>query len=104
MTLIPGSTAILLSVLLIFFTAGCSFLPFRVEGEGPLLSASGPQRKTVAAKEPPSRLVAVDGTVCTVSGDKFESVKVDEKVWCGWEHRGTQSIPEIPALEMPPAR
>ncbi len=99
LTPLPGLPSIFLGALLFLFIAGCSFLPFRVEGERPFLSESGPQRKTVAVKEPPNRLVAVDGTVCIVSGDKFESVKVDEKVWCGWETRGSASTPETPALE-----
>jgi hypothetical protein len=65
----------------------CSWLPFRVEGERPLLGAKGPQRKTVAAKEPPGTLVAVDGTICIVPSNRFESVKVNDKVWCAWRPR-----------------
>jgi len=67
---------------------GCGWLPFRIEGERPFLGDQGPQRKTVAAKEGPDRLVAVDGTVCIVPAGKFESVEVDDRVWCGWKPRG----------------
>jgi hypothetical protein len=48
----------------------------------------GPQRKTVTGKEGPDRLIAVDGTLCIVSASKFESVEVNEKVWCAWRPRG----------------
>jgi hypothetical protein len=65
----------------------CSLLPFRVEGERPLLADKGPQRKTVAAKEAPGTLVAVDGTICIVPAAKFESTQVDDKVWCAWRPR-----------------
>lgn len=65
----------------------CSWLPFRVEGERPFLGTEGPQRKTVAGKEPPGTLVAVDATICIVPSKRFESVKVDDKVWCAWRPR-----------------
>ncbi|MGD2121640.1 MAG: hypothetical protein PVJ76_07840 [Gemmatimonadota bacterium] len=78
--------AILAGGLLVSLPA-CSLLPFRVEGERPLLGDVGPQRKTVVAKEPPCRLVAVDGTICDVPAAKFESVKVDDRVWCAWRER-----------------
>jgi hypothetical protein len=30
-------------------------------------------------------LIAVDGTVCMVPAAKYESVKVDDRVWCAWK-------------------
>jgi len=74
-------------VLILPMLGGCGILPFRVEGESPFAAGDGPQRKNVAAKEAPSRLTAVDGTVCLVPGDKFDSVKIDDKVWCDWKKR-----------------
>lgn len=76
------------TLLLPLLLCACSSLPFRVEGERPLGTDRGPQRKTVSAKEPPSRLVAVDGTVCLVSASRYDSVKVEERVWCDWRPRG----------------
>ena len=77
-----------LALSLFLSLVGCGWLPFRVEGERPLLLEKGPQRKTVVAKEVPNRLIAVDGTVCIVPAAKYESVKVDDKVWCAWKPRG----------------
>ena len=79
-----GGVLCFLAVVFLAPVAGCGSLPFRIEGERPLLGSEGPQRKTVAAKEAPGRLVAVDGTICMVPAAKFESVEVDDKVWCAW--------------------
>ena len=70
--------------LLLSSLVGCGSLPFRVEGERPLWGTIGPQRKTVAAKEPPGRLIAVDGTFCIVPAPRFESAEVGDRVWCTW--------------------
>ena len=67
---------------------GCGWLPFRLEGERPLMGERGPQRKTVTGKEGPARLIAVDGTICIVSASKFGSVKLNDRVWCDWRPRG----------------
>jgi hypothetical protein len=80
-------SAILAGALVALLQA-CSLLPFRVEGERPFLGVEGPQRKTVSGKEPPNRLVAVDGTICIVSKERYESVKPEDKVWCAWRARG----------------
>ena len=40
--------------------------------------------KTVEGKEPPARLLARDGTSCTVSKKKFESTVLGASVWCAW--------------------
>jgi hypothetical protein len=76
-----------LAVAILLSLASCSWLPIPVEGERPLLGSKGPQRKTVAAKEAPTTLVAVDGTVCIVPAAKFESTEVDDRVWCAWTAR-----------------
>ncbi len=75
---------------MVFFLSlsGCIPLPAWIQGERPLGGDKGPQRKTVVAKEAPSLLVAIDGTICLVPGAKYESVKVDDKVWCDWRPRG----------------
>ena len=77
-----------LALALLTSLLGCGWLPFRVEGERPLMGERGPQRKTVTAKEAPDRLIAVDGTLCIVSASKFESVEVNDKVWCAGRPRG----------------
>lgn len=51
--------------------------------EGPL----GPGVKTVASKEAPSTLVAVDGTVCNVMPRRFEATKVGDPASCDWRSR-----------------
>ena len=73
-----------LAVALLLPLGGCALFPFQVEGERPLLGAKGPQRKTVVAKEAPGRLIAADGTYCIVPASRFESVNVEDKVWCAW--------------------
>jgi hypothetical protein len=40
--------------------------------------------KPVSGKEPPHRLLARDGTSCTVSPDKYEKVIIGRSVWCVW--------------------
>ena len=79
-------TAALVAALV--FITGCANLPFRTQGEHPFGSDRGPQRKTVVSKEPPSRLVAIDGTVCLVSASKYDSVDPEDRVWCDWRPRG----------------
>lgn len=77
-----------LALALLTSLPGCGWLPFRIEGERPLMGERGPQRKTVTGKEAPDRLVAVDGTLCMVSASKSESVEMNDKVWCAWRPRG----------------
>ena len=45
-------------------------------------TAFGP--KPVVGKQPPSLLIARDGTQCTVSEDKFERTIIGTSVWCVW--------------------
>ncbi|MCA1791143.1 MAG: hypothetical protein LC667_15190 [Thioalkalivibrio sp.] len=49
----------------------------------------GPGNKTVSAKEEPVTLIAADGTVCVVTGDKFNRVKTGDRVWCNWRPYGS---------------
>lgn len=44
----------------------------------------GIARKIVTGKEEPNRLIARDGTVCTVSRKKFESAILGKSTRCGW--------------------
>ena len=70
------------------FVTGCVNLPFRTEGDAPFGPDRGLERKTVESKEPPSRLVAVDGTVCIVSGSRYAGVEPGDRVLCDWRPRG----------------
>ena len=79
-------TAALVAALV--FMTGCVNLPFRTEGDAPFGPDRGLERKTVESKEPPSRLVAVDGTVCIVSGSRYGSVEPGDRVLCDWRPRG----------------
>ena len=49
-------------------------------------STFGP--KPVVGKQPPSLLLARDGTQCTVSEDKFERTIIGTSVWCVWTEAG----------------
>jgi hypothetical protein len=44
----------------------------------------GYARKKVEGKQPPRRLVAKDGTSCTVSEKKYNSTAPGDEVWCTW--------------------
>ena len=44
----------------------------------------GYARKKVEGKQPPQRLVAKDGTSCTVSEEKYNSTVLGDDVWCTW--------------------
>jgi hypothetical protein len=41
-------------------------------------------RKQVSGKAEPATLVAVDGSVCSVTAKRFKETMTGEKVWCGW--------------------
>ena len=40
--------------------------------------------KRVAGKEPPTSLIAEDGTKCVVTEDRYRETKVGEEAWCVW--------------------
>lgn len=44
--------------------------------------ALGP--KPVRGKEPPTRLLARDGSSCIVSRQKFEQTTIGTSIWCVW--------------------
>jgi hypothetical protein len=46
--------------------------------------AAAVARREVVAKEPPSALLAQDGTRCTVDPEKYERTKVGDRVLCVW--------------------
>ena len=46
--------------------------------------------KPVASKEPPTSLIAVDGTRCLVTEEKYRNTAVGERVWCYWTQDGSQ--------------
>jgi hypothetical protein len=45
-------------------------------------SGFGP--KSVQGKTPPTRLIARDGTSCTVSEEKYDATALGNSVWCAW--------------------
>ena len=79
---------------LLLLQAGCRWTPgqsLRPPGQirPPGEASSTPQstnlgRKTVSSKEAPTRLIAVDGTSCTVSEKQFQEVVVGTDVTCLW--------------------
>jgi hypothetical protein len=44
-------------------------------------------QKTVTSKEPPTTLVAFDGSTCLVTEKRFREFVVGEKAWCVWVFR-----------------
>jgi len=46
--------------------------------------------KPVASKEAPTSLIAVDGTRCLVTEEKYRNTAVGERVWCYWTQDGSQ--------------
>lgn len=40
--------------------------------------------KRVEAKDPPATLIAIDGSVCTVTSDRFERTQRGDRVACLW--------------------
>jgi hypothetical protein len=78
---------VLAGTLAVTSMGACAQLPFRTEGERLPGVPRGPQRKTVSTKEPPSRLVAIDGTVCLVSASRYAEVDPGDRVWCDWQPR-----------------
>ena len=41
-------------------------------------------KKRVASKQPPSTLIAQDGTRCTTTEDRYRMVEVGDEEWCAW--------------------
>lgn len=40
--------------------------------------------KAVYGKKPPNRLLARDGTSCTVAAQKYEDARIGQSIWCVW--------------------
>lgn len=55
--------------------------------------AAGIGWKVVMDKRPPAYLVAVDGTECTVSAERFQQVNPGDRVLCAWRREGMSLRP-----------
>lgn len=44
-------------------------------------------QKTVTSKEPPTMLVAFDGSTCLVTDKRYRETVIGEKAWCVWVFR-----------------
>jgi hypothetical protein len=55
--------------------------------------AAGVGWKVVMDKRPPAYLVAVDGTECTVSAERFRQVDPGDRVLCAWRREGASTLP-----------
>ena len=40
--------------------------------------------KRVAGKEPPTTLIAEDGTKCVVTENRYRETNVGDEAWCVW--------------------
>ncbi|MCC6929647.1 MAG: hypothetical protein IT359_11710 [Gemmatimonadaceae bacterium] len=67
---------------------GCMMLPGRAGRGG---AVTGLAEKPVASKEAPTSLIAVDGTRCLVTEEKYRNTAVGDRVWCYWTQDGSQS-------------
>ncbi len=89
--------ALVMGVLLA--STGC-YIDFKRPGGPKVVAGSAPMRgyrpagnkslvdglggKVVEDKKPPTRLIARDGTSCTVSKKKYDSTVLGASVWCTW--------------------
>jgi hypothetical protein len=55
--------------------------------------AAGIGWKVVMETRPPAYLVAVDGTECTVSAERFKQVNAGDRVLCAWRREGMSPRP-----------
>lgn len=65
----------------VLLCVGCAVLPGRRGGGGQTV---GLTEKPVVAKEPPTSLIAADGTRCLVSEQKYRDTALGSPVWCFW--------------------
>jgi hypothetical protein len=83
-----------LVVALVLCAQGCYF-HFKRGGIPPVLpkdyatpsdraSRPGFGPKLVSGKEPPTRLLARDGTSCVVTQKKYDSAVLGQSIWCSW--------------------
>jgi hypothetical protein len=63
--------------------AGCISVPFAKNGNENV-KASGLGWKLVESKREPAYLIAVDGTECTVSKERFAKAKRGDNALCLW--------------------
>jgi hypothetical protein len=42
--------------------------------------------KRVAGKEPPTTLIAEDGTKCVVTEGRYREIKIGDEAWCTWQY------------------
>lgn len=69
---------------LLLLAAGCAPLM----GRGGRGGGAGLADKPVASREAPSALIAVDGTRCLVTDEKFQNTVPGDRVWCFWTRDG----------------
>lgn len=87
-TAMRTSSRTLVALLLVSpLMGGCMMLPGRAGRGG---AVTGLADKPVASKEPPTSLIAVDGTRCLVTEEKYRNTTVGQRVWCYWSQDGSQ--------------
>lgn len=70
--------AVVFSWTLLASTA-CASIPIPLRGDTIWI-----ERKTVARKERPPRLVARDGSICHTSPERYRGVHIGDQIWCHW--------------------
>lgn len=46
--------------------------------------------KLVVGKEPPTELIAEDGTRCLTSRKRFDRTRIGSEIWCVWTDGGAR--------------
>ncbi|MGH7444661.1 MAG: hypothetical protein ACREKM_07280 [Longimicrobiales bacterium] len=75
--------------LALIMTTGCAYLGGRQNDDG----RGGIGWKMVMEKLPPSYLIAVDRSECTVTAKRYSEVEVGEQAFCAW---GTPGVAQGP--------
>jgi hypothetical protein len=68
-------------LILLLLTLACA-IPLGKGSHAPVL-----ERRMVVGKIDPNTLVAVDGSRCAVSAEKYERTERGEEAWCVWRAR-----------------
>ena len=80
-----------LIILFGLFSGACTALSLPTRG---LRGGDAPPelaQKPVVGKEPPTVLIAEDGTRCVTSRDRFERTRIGSEVWCVWTGSGADA-------------
>ena len=79
------------TIFIVAAAAACSPAPARVSTPGPRAVKVedglelGWAKKRVITKQPPSTLIAQDGTICRVTSDRYKGTEIGRDTACDWQ-------------------